>query len=407
MFLVGYVYFVFAIGFVGLSFWEGVVTKESFLYAIAFLMDGCMAIVGLCVPLVALQLGATYEDLGMIGAVGAAIYSVCCLFSGRLADRFGYRQIMSLAILGVGIVYVGYLYVEHIWHLLLLAGFMSLAISHFWPPLQAWLGRGKSRLRLLQDLGRFNVAWSLGFFVGPIVGGYMFKTQPDTAFLIGVILMGGIFVAFLSLRIQERDEGRKSEATETMPLARVFLPMAFVANFATFFSIGTVRSLFPKLATDLGIEPEILGALMALIGLAQLTSFYSMSRTDVWQFKTLPLLVAQGLACVGLFALGVGSHPLIFAAGLLSLGLLAGVTFTASIFYSLHTQGPGGRRTGFHEAIVGSGFLFGPLLGGIAGEYLGARAPYGLAILVIVGSIVIQAKMYPASDYKISMQEGD
>jgi MFS family permease len=130
---------------------------------------------------------------------------------------------------------------------------------------------------------------------------------------------------------------------------------------------------------------------MALIGLAQLTAFYLMSQTDAWQFKRMPLMVAQGMACVGLFMMGVGTHPLIFAVGLLLIGLLAGVTFTASIFYSLYTQGPGGRRTGFHEAIVGSGFLFGPLLGGIAGEHLGARAPYGLAVFVIVGAIVIQA----------------
>ncbi len=367
--------------------------KESFLYGLAFLMDGCMAVVGLCVPLVALQLGATYDDLGLIGGVGAAIYSLCCLFSGRLADRFGYRRIMAGATLMVGFVYVGYLFIHHIWHLVLLAGAMSLAISHFWPPLQAWLGRGKTRGNLLRDLGRFNVAWSLGFLIGPLVGGFMFETRPNSAFLLGIFLMGVMFVAFIILDIQEGDDEQSQEMLETIPLARKFLPMAFVANFATFFSIGTVRSLFPKLATDLGIEPGLLGVLMALIGLAQLTAFYLMSKTDVWQFRRGPLMVAQGMACVGLLMMGVGTHPGVFAVGLLLIGLLAGVTFTASIFYSLYTQGPGGRRTGFHEAIVGSGFLFGPLLGGITGEHLGARAPYGLAVLVILGAIVVQALM--------------
>lgn len=367
--------------------------KESFLYVIAFLMDGCMAVVGLCVPLVALQLGATYDDLGMIGAVGAAIYSGCCLFSGRLADRFGYRPIMAMATLGVGFVYVAYFFVSHIWHLVVLAGCLSLSISHFWPPLQAWLGRGKSRQNLLQTLGRFNVAWSLGFLIGPFVGGLLFEAEPNSAFLLGMLCMFVIFGAFLVLKIHEQAEISTHEQPEAMPLARVFLPMAFVANFATFFSIGTVRSLFPKLATDLGIQPGVLGGLMALIGLAQLTAFYFMARTEAWQFKRLPLMVAQGGACLGLLALGVGTHPALFALGLLSIGTLAGVTFTASIFYSLYTQGPGGRRTGFHESIVGSGFLFGPLLGGLTGEYLGARAPYGLAIVMILSAMLVQAFM--------------
>ncbi|MBT5829744.1 MAG: MFS transporter, partial [Candidatus Latescibacteria bacterium] len=344
--------------------------KEWFLYTIAFLMDGCMAVVGLCVPLVALQLGATYDDLGMIGAVGAAIYSLSCLFSGRLADRFGYRYVMACATLLVGFVYVGYLFVGHIWHLVLLAGLMGVSIAHFWPPLQAWLGRGKSRQHLLKDLGRFNVAWSLGFVIGPMVGGIMFETQPSSAFLLGIVLMAVMFFAFVFLHIHERDDVLPNEAIDAMPLARLFLPMAFVANFATFFSIGTVRSLFPKLATDLGIAPGILGGLMALIGLAQLTAFYFMSRTDRWQFKRMPLILAQVLACVGLLLLALGKHPVVFALGLLMVGVLAGITFTVSIFYSLFTQGPGGRRTGFHEAIVGSGFLFGPLLGGVVGEHL-------------------------------------
>jgi MFS family permease len=383
------------------------VKKEPFLYVIAFLMDGSMAVVGLCVPLVALQFGATYDDLGRISAVGAAIYSLSCLFSGQLADRFGYRRVMAWATLGVGFVYIGYLFVGHIWHLVLLAGVMGLAIAHFWPPLQAWLGRGKARHHLLRDLGRFNVAWSLGFLVGPVVGGFMFETQSHSAFLLGIALMVVIFVAFMFLNIRECDDTPRDEMLETMPLARLFLPMAFVANFATFFSIGTVRALFPKLATDLGIGPGMLGCLMALIGLAQLTAFYFMSRTDVWQFKRLPLMAAQGLACVGLLALGVGTHPLVFAVGLLLVGLLAGVTFTASIFYSLHIQGPGGRRTGFHESIIGSGFLFGPLLGGVVGEYLGARAPYGLAVMVIVGAVVIQAMMSTKTKQDVVVLTGD
>ena len=74
---------------------------------------------------------------------------------------------------------------------------------------------------------------------------------------------------------------------------------------------------------------------------------------------------------------------LVFAIGLLLLGALAGVTFTISIYYSLYTTGPGGRRTGIHEAIVGSGFLVGPLAGGLIAEHLGARAPYWVSAGVI------------------------
>jgi len=202
-------------------------------------------------------------------------------------------------------------------------------------------------------------------------------------------------LALLFLRIRESDPQAEScaDTLTSRPLARRFLPMAWLANFATFFAIGTVRSLFPKLATDLGVSPGLLGYLMALIALAQLTAFYLMAQTERWQFKVSPMIAAQLLAIVGLGILAVGKHPAFFAVGLLMLGALAGVTFTASIFYSLHTEGPGGRRTGIHEAIVGSGFLMGPLLGGFIAEHLGPRAPYWLAVAVILGAITAQLAM--------------
>ena len=39
------------------------IKKESLLYTFAFLVDGCISVVWFCIPLLALRLGASYEDL--------------------------------------------------------------------------------------------------------------------------------------------------------------------------------------------------------------------------------------------------------------------------------------------------------------------------------------------------------
>jgi len=383
--------------------------KEPFLYAGAFLMDGCFAVVGLCIPLVALQLGATYDDLGLISATGALVYAMTCLLSGRLADRFGYRRSMTMACLMMMAVFLVYLFVDRVWHLVVLGALTGLAIANFWPPLQAWLGQGKDRQSLLRALGGFNVAWSLGFLVGPALGGAMFEAQPQSVFVLGAVLACLLSIALRFVHIE--DPVAVSHPNVAMDASRdsgSFLAMAWLANFSTFFVVGTVRALFPKLATDLGIAPGFLGRLMALIALAQLTAFYCMARTDRWQFRLGPIVVIQGLAVLGLMALAFGTTAAVFAVGLLMVGGLAGVTFTASIFYSLHTAGPGGRRTGFHEAIVGSGFLFGPLAGGTVAEYLGARAPYWLAAGVILSVMVGQVLMRQARSVRgLTAQAGD
>ena len=365
--------------------------KEPFLYLSAFAMDGCFGIVALCVPLLAMQLGAAYDDLGAITATGSLFYVFSCLVLGRLADRVGYRRSMTISALIIALILLSYLAVTRVGHLFLLAGINGLIMGGFWPAMQAWLGRGKDRRQLLRAVGGFNVSWSLGFMVGPLVGGTLYAMNPDYPFALTAGLVSLLFVALLLARVREAEPaGAEASETTSFPAAQRFLPVAWVANFATFFAAGTVRSLFPKLATDLGIPPGPLGHLLALIALAQLVAFVLISRTDRWQFRLAPLAAAQFLGAGGLLIIAFGTSSGVFALGLLIHGLQLGITFTASIFYSLHAQGSGGRRTGIHEAIVGSGFLLGPLIGGFTAEYLGPRFPYFLSSGVILGALALQ-----------------
>lgn len=355
--------------------------KEQLIYAIAFLMDGSSALVGLYVPLLAMEIGGTYDDLGGIRATGAVVYSLSCFIVGRFSDRVGYRRFMTLSGLTVSLLILGYLLVDRVWQLFLLGALTGVMLSGFWPCMQAWLGQGKDRGQLLGAVGRFNVSWSLGILVGPVLGGVLYAIDPAKGFALGAGLVGCVFFALLLVRVREETAagGERAEIT-TFAAARRFLPVAWTANFATFFSVGVVRSLFPKLATDLGIGPELLGWLLAMIGLGQVIGFLLVSRTDRWQFRLGPLVAFQALAMVGLGAFAFGSHSGLFAAGMLTHGLLIGMTFTSSIFYSLHALGAGGKRTGIHEGIIGSGVFVGPLVGGLVAEYVGARAPYLVAI---------------------------
>ena len=71
--------------------------KEPFLYTISFVIDAGFGVVGIAVPLLALQLGATYDELGLIGAVSFLVYSLGSVVSGRLSERLGYRRTMIVA----------------------------------------------------------------------------------------------------------------------------------------------------------------------------------------------------------------------------------------------------------------------------------------------------------------------
>ncbi len=63
----------------------------------AFVMDMASGCAMLAVQFMGVALGAGPTLLGLLGAVGGATYTILCLCSGAVADRFGPRRITRLA----------------------------------------------------------------------------------------------------------------------------------------------------------------------------------------------------------------------------------------------------------------------------------------------------------------------
>lgn len=365
--------------------------KEPFIYGVTFLVDGSFGIISLCIPLVALKLGASYDDLGSIGALDAGVYAASCLLSGRLADRLGYRRSATLASLLIACVAAAYTQISTLLHIYILAACHGLVFSGFWPSILAWLGQGKSPAELLRSTGRFNIAWSSGMMAGPLLGGALYAFDPQTPFWLTASIIACVFLGlwFLPRFSPNADHAGRSDLAPR-PGARRYLAAAWVANFSTYFTLASLRHLFPKYATDLGVAPGRLGVLLACIGIAQLVTFGILGRTERWQFRFSPLAGGQLLGIAGLGCIIFGSRPALFALGLLMVGVAVGITYSASLYYSLHTPDQAGGRTGAHESIIGAGFLFGPLIGGFAAEHIGARVPYLLAGCVTLFAILVE-----------------
>ena len=103
--------------------------------------------------------------------------------------------------------------------------------------------------------------------------------------------------------------------------------------------MGTVRTLFPKLGTELGFLAKDLGALMALISLAQLATFVYYRRRGEKGIKSLKsVVVAQILALGGMGLVLISERSCGFAMGFLLLGVLLGTTYSFSLFHSLYGQ---------------------------------------------------------------------
>jgi MFS family permease len=79
-----------------------------------------------------------------------------------------------------------------------------------------------------------------------------------------------------------------------------------------------------------------------------------------------------------------------FAAAWIIGGAVSGYAYQASIYFTLEEMTEKGKGSGFHEAVVGSGMFFGPMLAGWVGNNHGLRVPYFFCAAMQVALVCLQ-----------------
>lgn len=375
--------------------------RDVYFYAAALLMDTCAGIVLLGIPLLAHRLGASVVQLGYIGTLGGAFYSAVCPLAGRLGDHLGRKHTILIGNALFGATYLIMTQVHHLRFVFVLVPFGWAGAALFWPSVQAWVSEGKDRETLMRSLRGFNVAWSMGLIVGPVIGGWLYEMDPYRPFYVGVGLIS--ILALWTLLVSPREGQRPDPRAvieirpEQISRGQTFLRMAWVANFVAWFIASIVRNIFPKLAVALNIPPGVLGRLIGLLAMAQMVGFLWIHRSDRWPYRIAPLVAFQSLAAIGSIIVYLSSSIYLFGIAFALFGLSMAMTYSSSLFYSVYAEQRKGTKTGLHEGILGSGGVFGALLGGLVAGVFGLKAPYALCLLMALIGITVQWRLYVRS----------
>jgi MFS family permease len=361
-----------------------------------FAMDLVFTMYYLAAPLLLIDLKANPIQLGLVGTLASSIHMGMAHFMGHLSDRLGRRRLIIAAPLTFLASCLLMTRVEGIWIILALSVVNGLGLSIYWPSLQAWIAdhpTGTGQGGLARDIGTFNLSWTAATLAGPIFSGFLYSLYPRLPFLVAAAIALMLFLlAFTSVH-----ETKLGQAEEALPMAaatsdrhRGFLYAAWAANFASWFIMGNTRYQFPKLARELSIPHYTIGLLLGFVGVALFTGFFLLRRTDHWLFSRAYLFGAQILALLGVSLLIVSKEPILFALGFVMIGFSCSVTYYSSLYYAVHLLKEKGRATGLHESILGGGAVLGPILGGVAAQYAGLRAPYLLCLAVLAAALGIQ-----------------
>ncbi len=353
--------------------------------ALAFVMDFGGGLIGLAVPMLAVHLKAPPSLLGVIGAAVPLGYMLFCFLAQPLTDRWGRQKSMVIGSAAVTVLNAVLTFVAMkgiVWALGVLGFFVGASLAFFWPPTQATAGTGVPAHRLLTALLAYNLSWNSGRMLGTGLAGQLFEWHPSLPFLIATC--ASLCVTLLALRLRLPFPVLKASdsiGSANDPLALRLALSAQLGNFVRSFAFFETIVLFPALGKQWGWTEAEVSKLLSWMFVGQIAAFFAallLLRSAGWRW-VIGVKLSVGLITA---SVGVLTHRWALTVALLSLGVAMGLTTVVSLYLSITTQGQSVKGSARHEAGVGGGGVFGPMLGGFALEHASSQVAFLLPALL-------------------------
>ena len=388
------------------------------LYSVAFLLDGA-AMLGFTVSpfFIFDHLGGGPLMSGTVGALQSAGYAVACMCVARWAVNP--HTAMRRAMIGCIIYSLCFSLAPAFrspvpYAALTIASIVGMALV--WPALQAWFGAEPDPYVRARRLSGFQVAWSTGMAVGPVVGGPLYDLDYRLPYAV-ILGLGVIVLAIMaSLPHEEAYHARRpkkpaagSAAPPAAPIGLAHLRTAWLACGIANSITGATSYVFAKRVAELndagaltflwnpvqGLGPATqFSLLIGCLSLARAATFGVMGRSAFWHGRFSVLLALQLATGIGLLVMGITHSLAVMLLCCLLTGINAGAAFYTGLSYSIEEPLHKNRRAAINEVAVGSGGFLGCLLFGLAGERFGTAWTFRMALPFILCAIALEAAAF-------------
>lgn len=382
----------------------------------AFLIDFSVMMAMTAMPFfVFRQVGGSVAVVGAFSAGQAIGYAVLCFasiaFVARAANGLVWARI-GLLMCALPFSFFPFFRDPFICGSVFAVSLAGLALV--WPALHSWVGSDPDPGARARLMARFNIGWSFGFAVSPLVAGplYDYDYRLPFFFLTGTGL-AALWLVWHLPHEHHQFGGRPVLAAERVDTHRQHSESHLYATWAAVVAgsgmAGIVRSVYAE-RIDLLVNGGELRVFFERDALRILTSgaatkfswicfvlafstaltFHVMGRTRWWQYRFWFLAGMQMASACGLWVLaGTRSLAVMFVC-MIVIGVTLGATFFSSVFYGTVDPRYKHRRMAVNEFVIGLGVFLWSLAYGFLGKRYGVEFPLRLSPLIMAPVLVIE-----------------
>jgi multidrug resistance protein len=358
--------------------------KELILVAMA----GTITVLGLSFiiplfPIYVSQKGASNFELGLIVSGFTISQFLVQPFFGGLSDRWGRKPFMVGGLACYGLVALLYIFSEDLYQIFLVRLLHGVGAGMIWPALAAYVVDHSPIERRGESMGLLSAVESIGFAVGPLLGGILFSLGGmNLPFLscsiLALLAMALIWVFIPGLSEPKIEQRRWWERYGFSSIHSPDIRLLCVIGFAEAFVWGMIITLLPVMASDLGVPPSKIGWLFSAYFVVYIFLQRPVGKWSDRQGRKKPILVGMSIY-TGAVLLLSQSNSLVYLMVVLAIAGAGLGIYSPSVrvaIADLSSEKLRGASMGFFMTTRMFGFFLGPNISGLMADRFGHELPF-------------------------------
>lgn len=233
--------------------------------------------------------GEGVQALGLSAMAYALTSTIAAPVIGMLADRFGRRPIILIALAAYVLAFSGYLFASSSWLLILLRGLAGVFTAGLTPAMVSIVGDIAPENRRAQWIGIVHGGASVGWIGGPLMGGLLYDSFGYVVPFAAAITMAAGALLLAVFLIPETHtpspQARQWQRSWTTGLQALSAPLTFfvlmLIAFGTLFAWAFAEPQFMFYAyDDLSWSSTQLGLLISAYGLAFMFGAFALGQSS-------------------------------------------------------------------------------------------------------------------------------